>query len=174
MSIIVDLDADMVKEYSYIQNISVHRNIAMDVKVNDEGIHISYQATTSISSAECYYGCVGKYSSTVRSQNHLELPMDETNIYSPDCKMKPWTNKTVQSNGYQGSNRWPTPQKNIVSYKNDILNNYDVFWNRGIPFRIPKGDNPAEYMALRFDWDAYLENSKMPENRMSYTENFKL
>lgn len=41
-------------------------------------------------------------------------------------------------------------------------------------FFIPPGENPAEYMALNFDWVEYLKNMKMPDQRMPYTQFFKM
>lgn len=50
---------------------------------------------------------------------------------------------------------------------NPVHKNNDVFY-------IPHGENPAEYMALNFNWDDYMKQFKMPETRMPYTNTIKL
>lgn len=46
-----------------------------------------------------------------------------------------------------------------------------VVWIRGKPISIPKKCNPAEYMALNFDWYQHLQRTK-PNPRMPYTQMF--
>lgn len=50
---------------------------------------------------------------------------------------------------------------------NSLTKNNDVFY-------IPTGENPAEYMALHYNWSEYLKHIKMPETRMPYTNSIKL
>lgn len=66
-----------------------------------------------------------------------------------------------------------------INYE-DAPRNYDVPIQKPVEeavkneFFIPCGENPAEYMALNFNWDDYMKQFKTRETRMPYTNSIKL